>query len=112
MLTTNLTGDTWTAASTSSPPATGFSASGTGNINDTATLPPGSSITYTVTGTVQNLESNTLSNTATATPTVGTPVSATDTDTIGTPNLTIVKSDNEGGSTTPAPSATSSLARR
>ncbi|HEX4147174.1 MAG TPA: SdrD B-like domain-containing protein [Pirellulales bacterium] len=102
----NFTGDTWTAASTTVPAATGFSATGSGNIDDTnVTMPPDSSITYTVTGTVSSTATSgsTLTNTATATPPGGTPVSATDTDTVGTPDLSITKVDNAGGSSiTPA----------
>ncbi|MBK1986128.1 carboxypeptidase regulatory-like domain-containing protein [Sphaerospermopsis aphanizomenoides BCCUSP55] len=47
---TNLTNVTWT--SVASGGATGNDLTGTGNINDTVTLTAGSSITYTVTGTV------------------------------------------------------------
>jgi uncharacterized repeat protein (TIGR01451 family) len=46
----NLTNVTWT--SVASGGATGNDLNGTGNINDTVTLTAGSSITYTVTGTV------------------------------------------------------------
>jgi uncharacterized repeat protein (TIGR01451 family) len=63
----DLTSDTWTATQTGG--ASGFSASGTGNINQTgATLPAGSSITYTVTGLVSPTATGTFSNTATVTP--------------------------------------------
>ena len=102
----NFTGDTWTATSTTVPAATGFSATGSGNIDDTdVTMPPGSSITYTVTGTVSSTATSgsTLTNTATVTPSGGKPVSATDTDTVGTADLSITKVDNAGGSSiTPA----------
>jgi uncharacterized repeat protein (TIGR01451 family) len=97
----DFTADTWTATSTTVPAATGFSATGSGNIDDTSvTMPPGSSITYTVTGTVSSTATSgsTLTNTATVTPSGGTPVSATDNDTVGTPDLTITKVDNAGGS--------------
>jgi uncharacterized repeat protein (TIGR01451 family) len=83
-----LSGVTFTAAATGG--ATGFSASGSGNINDTANLPSGSTITYTVQATLSAAATGTLTNTAT----VGVPAgiidpvsannSATDTDTIGT----------------------------
>jgi len=47
-----LSGVSYTAT-TGSPPASGFTASGSGNISDTnLTMPAGSSITYTATGTV------------------------------------------------------------
>ncbi|GBF79047.1 Ser-Asp rich fibrinogen-binding, bone sialoprotein-binding protein [Aphanothece sacrum FPU1] len=47
---TNLTGVTWTSVAT--PGATGNDLTGTGNINDYVTLASGSTITYTVKGTV------------------------------------------------------------
>ncbi|WP_413175367.1 SdrD B-like domain-containing protein [Anabaena azotica] len=47
---TNLTNVTWTSVASSG--ATGNDLTGTGNINDTVTLASGSSITYTVKGTV------------------------------------------------------------
>ena len=46
----SFTSVSYTAVTTGS--ATGFTLSGSGNINDTVTMPPGSTITYTVTGTV------------------------------------------------------------
>ncbi|MBD2667016.1 SdrD B-like domain-containing protein, partial [Richelia sinica] len=58
----NLTNVTWT--SVASGGATGNDLNGTGNINDTVTLTAGSSITYTVTGTVAPL-TTTLGSTAT-----------------------------------------------
>src|SRR5206468_2690408 len=80
------TGVTFTA--TQSGGASGFTASGTGNINDTVTMPVGSVITYTATGTVGASASGTLSDTVTVTAPEGvtdpnlTNNSATDTDTI------------------------------
>jgi uncharacterized repeat protein (TIGR01451 family) len=68
--------------------ATGNSSSGTGNLNQTVTLPAGSSITYTVVGTVDSNATGTLTNSATATVAAGTTDtnannnSSTDTDTI------------------------------
>ncbi len=59
------TGATWTATTTGG--ATGFTASGSGNINDTVTIPNGSTITYVVTGTISGAVTGTLSNTATVT---------------------------------------------
>jgi uncharacterized repeat protein (TIGR01451 family) len=44
--------------------ATGFNASGSGNINDTVNLPSGGKITYTAKGKVSTAASGTLSNTA------------------------------------------------
>jgi uncharacterized repeat protein (TIGR01451 family) len=63
------TGVTFTA--TASGGASGFTASGTGNINDVVTLPTGSVITYNATGKVSSAASGTLSNTATVTPPSG-----------------------------------------
>jgi uncharacterized repeat protein (TIGR01451 family) len=93
-------GDTWTASSPTTPPATGFTASGTGNITDTATLPPDSAVVYTITGTVSANAAvpSTLSNTATVTPPGAPGLNATDTDTVGIPDLTITKVDDAGGS--------------
>jgi len=45
--------------------ASGFTASGTGNINDTVTMPSGSKITYKATGKVSPAATGTFSNTAT-----------------------------------------------
>ena len=78
--------------------ASAFAASGSGNLNTTATLPSGASVTYTVTGTVAASATGTLSNTATITApgtfTDTTPGnnSATDSDTL-TPraDVSIVK---------------------
>jgi uncharacterized repeat protein (TIGR01451 family) len=80
--------------------ATGNTASGSGNINDTLTLPPGASVTYTATGTIDSAATGSLSNTATVTApagftdTNGANNSATDTDTL-TPqaDLSVTKSD-------------------
>jgi fibronectin-binding autotransporter adhesin len=60
-----LTGVTYTAVQTGG--ATGFTASGTGNINDTVNMPSGSTITYTVTGHINPSATGTLDNTATVT---------------------------------------------
>ena len=90
--------DTFTATSTGSP--SGFLASGTGNINDTVTMPTGSKITYTVLATVGSSVTGTLTNTATVTapPGVTDPNlnnnSATVTDTIVAPTTAGVQSPN------------------
>jgi uncharacterized repeat protein (TIGR01451 family) len=68
--------------------ATGNTASGTGNISDTVTMPVGSSITYTVTATVSPTASGSVSNTATASDGTNT-ASAIDADSL----LTITKTD-------------------
>ncbi len=68
--------------------ATGNTAAGSGNINDTLNLPSGSSVTYTATCTLSGSATGTLDNTATVTAPVGVvdpnPAnnSATDSDTI------------------------------
>ena len=49
--------------------ATGNTVAGTGNINNTVTLPVGGSITYTLTGTTGSAATGLLSNTATITAT-------------------------------------------
>jgi uncharacterized repeat protein (TIGR01451 family) len=80
------TGVTFTA--TQSGGASGFAASGTGNINDTVTMLTGSSITYKATGKVSSTAIGTLSNTATVTAPSGVPDpntannTATDSDSI------------------------------
>ena len=80
---------------------------GNGNIADSVTLAPGASVTYTVNSTVLPAAAGTtLSNTAVITPPAGvtdpTPGhnTAVDNDAVATtsPNLTISKVDNQGGS--------------
>ena len=79
-------GVTFTATQTGG--ASGFSASGSGNINDTVTMPAGSKIIYKASGTISASATGSLSNTATVTSPTGVPDpnsannSATDTDTI------------------------------
>jgi uncharacterized repeat protein (TIGR01451 family) len=66
----------------------GFTASGSGNINDTVTMPTGSKITYTATGTISASATGSLSDTVNVTPPSGVTDpnlannSATDTDTL------------------------------
>ncbi|HET6882157.1 MAG TPA: DUF4214 domain-containing protein, partial [Pirellulales bacterium] len=86
--------------------ATGNSASGTGNINNSVRLPPGGSVVYTVAGTISGSATGTLANTATITPGPGVTdtnltTSATDRLTL-TPqsSVTVTKSDNKGGDAT------------
>ncbi len=87
-------GDTWTATTTGS--ATGFSATGSGNIDDTnVTLPAGSSITYKITGTLSSSATGTLSNTASVLLPSTPPLTATDADDVA--DLGIIKSDSAGG---------------
>ncbi|HEU4388534.1 MAG TPA: hypothetical protein VFV34_12105, partial [Blastocatellia bacterium] len=92
----SLTGVTFT--SVASGGATGNTASGSSNINDTVTLPPGSSITYTVSATIDAVATGTLSNTATVTApggftdTIPGNNSATDSDTLTpTADLSLTK---------------------
>ncbi|HLX64913.1 MAG TPA: PKD domain-containing protein [Planctomycetota bacterium] len=81
-----LTSPTFTAVQSGG--ATGFSANGSGNINDTVNMPKGSTITYTATATIDPSATGSVSNTATVTPPAGvtdpTPGnnSATDTDSL------------------------------
>ncbi|MEN0005269.1 MAG: DUF11 domain-containing protein, partial [Bacteroidota bacterium] len=76
---------TATYTSTASGGATGNTASGAGDLAETLSMPAGSSVTYTVTATVDCGTTGTLSNTATATASVSDPDtnnnSATDDDT-------------------------------
>jgi uncharacterized repeat protein (TIGR01451 family) len=80
----SFTGVTYTA--TQSGGASGFSASGTGNINNTVMMPAGSKITYKATGTISASATGSISNTATVTAPAGVTDpntannSATDTD--------------------------------
>ena len=77
---------TFTATQTGG--AFGFTASGSGNIDDSVTLPAGSNITYKATGKISPTASGTLANTATVTAPSGvidssaTNNSATDSDSI------------------------------
>ncbi len=100
---------TWTCVGAGGGTCT---ASGSGNINDTANLPNGGSVTYTASCTISAAATGTLSNTATVAPGAGitdpTPGdnSATDVDGLGaTADLAITKTDGvatatPGGSVT------------
>jgi len=59
------TGVTYTATQTGG--ASGFTASGPGNINNTVTMPPASKITYKATGTISASATQSISDTATVT---------------------------------------------
>ncbi|MCA9213673.1 MAG: DUF11 domain-containing protein [Planctomycetales bacterium] len=82
----NFTSVTYTSSANGG--ASGNSAAGTGDINDTVNLPAGSSITYLATATLANSVSGNITNTATVTAPAGISESdfgnnvATDTDTI------------------------------
>ena len=84
--------DTWTATRTGG--ATGYSASGSGTIDDSLTIPSGGSITYTVMAVLASSATGTLSNTATASASDASTVTATDTDTLNAQaTLAITKTD-------------------
>jgi len=80
------TGVTFTATQTGG--ASGFTANGSGNINDTVTMPSLSTITYRATGTIDQSANGTVSDTATVTAPSGVTDNktnnntATDTDTV------------------------------
>ena len=59
------TGVTFTATQTGG--ASGFTATGSGNIQDTVTMPAGSKVTYKATGTISASATRSISNTATVT---------------------------------------------
>ena len=98
-----LSGVTYTAVPTGG--ATGFTATGSGNIDDAdVDMPAGSTVTYTVTATINPAATGTLTNKAMVTAAAGVTdtnpaTSATGTDTL-TPqaDLEITKTDNVGGS--------------
>jgi uncharacterized repeat protein (TIGR01451 family) len=77
-----------TYTATQSGGASGFTAGGSGNINNTVTMPPASSITYKATGTISAAATGSISDTATVTAPAGATDpntannSATDTDTL------------------------------
>jgi uncharacterized repeat protein (TIGR01451 family) len=77
-----------TFTATQSGGATGFSPSGSGNIDDTVDMPAGSKITYKATGTVSPSATGSITNTVTVTSPNGLPDpntannTATDTDTL------------------------------
>lgn len=94
------TGVTFTATETGG--ASGFTAAGTGNINDTVTMPAGSTITYIASGVISPTATGVLSNAVAVTSPIGTsdPVpannSATDTTTLTpTSDLAITKTDGQ-----------------
>src|SRR5437588_168633 len=74
------TGVTFTATETGG--ATGFSANGSGNINDTVNMPAASKVTYRATGTISASATGSISNTATVT----TPNGVTDPNTVNNPS--------------------------
>ena len=92
--------------------ASGFTASGSGNINDTVDLPAGSTITYTLNANISSSATGNLVNTATVTAPAGVTDpdlsnnSATDTDALASQvTLVVVKTDGSA-SYTPGGTAT------
>jgi len=92
----SITGVTYSASGSTN---TGGFSSGSGNINQTVTIPAGGSITYVVTGTVNPNAAGAIENTATVTPPADvtdtnlTNNAATDIDTVTTVDIGVTKSD-------------------
>src|SRR5204863_214275 len=81
----NFTGVSFTASQTGG--ASGYTHSGTGNINDTVTMPANSTITYVANGTIPSSATGTISDTATVTIDPSSPSGTlSDTATVGVPN--------------------------
>jgi uncharacterized repeat protein (TIGR01451 family) len=99
-----LTGVTYTSVAAGG--ATGNTAAGSGNINDTVDMPVGSSVTYTVDATIASSATGNLSNTATVTAPGGVTDnnlannSATDTDTL-TPSADVAVDKSGPATITP-----------
>jgi uncharacterized repeat protein (TIGR01451 family) len=95
-LPTALTGATWTCVGTGGGTCT---ASGSGNISDSANLPAGGNVTYTLTATISPAATGTLSNTATITSAIDSTSGNNDAvdDTTLTPqaDLSITKTDGQ-----------------
>ena len=103
--------DSFTVTTTGGASDTTNASSGSGNISDSVNMPSGSTIQYTVTGTLTSTAYGTLSDTATVAVPAGTVDtntannSATDTDIFTTPNTSTVWSGyaiTTGGSTATA----------
>ncbi|HZZ30144.1 MAG TPA: Calx-beta domain-containing protein [Pirellulales bacterium] len=101
-----------TFSATATGGASGFWQNAFGNLNNTVTMPPGSTITYLLTGTLSSTATGSVSNTATVTDPAGVTENnpanntATDTDTVGgtpTADLQVTVTD---GQTTLAPGST------
>jgi uncharacterized repeat protein (TIGR01451 family) len=103
-----ITSVSWTCAGSSGGTCT---ASGTGDINDSVNIPVGGTLTYTVIANISVSATGSLTNTAIVAPPAGTtdPTpgdnTASDTDTINSPNLTLAKDNGAttitaGGTTT------------
>ncbi|QDV69117.1 Calx-beta domain protein [Rosistilla carotiformis] len=93
---------TATYTASASGGASGNTAAGSGDLSELLSLPAGSSVTYTVTASIDPSATGTLANTATATASVvdpdGTNNTATDDDTVLMPaaDLSITKTDGQG----------------
>src|ERR1019366_939185 len=85
-LPTDISSDAYTASGS----GTGFTAAGTGAIDDTAVdLPAGDSVTYTITATVKATVTGTLTNSASASASNASTASASDSDTITAAGTTL-----------------------
>jgi uncharacterized repeat protein (TIGR01451 family) len=102
--------DTYTAVASGG--ATGFTASGSGNISDTVNMPAGSTITYTVNADIGASATGSLANTATVNAPAGVTDSdlannsATDTDTLAAQVALEVDKTDGSASYTPGGTAT------
>ncbi|MEQ9161746.1 MAG: hypothetical protein RLN74_03500, partial [Ilumatobacter fluminis] len=99
---------TCASTSTATGGATGNTTSGTGDIDDTLSMPPDSTVTYTATCDIDPAATGTITNTTTATASITDPDTTNDTatdDTTLTPtaDITITKTD---GATTVVPGET------
>jgi len=95
-LPTTLTGATWTCVGTGGGTCT---ASGSGDISDSANLPAGGNVTYTLTATISPAATGTLSNTATITSAIdstsGNNEAVDDTTLTPQADLSITKTDGQ-----------------
>ena len=102
--------DTFTAVGSGG--ASGFTASGSGNINDTVDLPAGSTITYTVTASISSSATGSLVNTATVSAPAGVTDpdlsnnAATDTDALTSQVILVVAKTDGSATYTPGGTAT------
>jgi uncharacterized repeat protein (TIGR01451 family) len=95
-LPTGVTAATWTFVSATGGGSVTGAASGTGALATTVDLPVGATLTFSFTAAIDPTATGTLVNTASITPAGGTPIDATDTDTL-TPqaDLSVTKDDGE-----------------
>jgi uncharacterized repeat protein (TIGR01451 family) len=95
-LPTGVTGATWTFLSETGGGSVTGPLSGSGALATTVDLPPGATLTFSFTATIDPTATGTLTNIATVTPPGGTPSSGSDTDTL-TPqaDLAVTKTDSK-----------------